>query len=59
MDIFKNSTMAVPKSDPQIVRVSMEQIDIGGRKSHLPGQQKESTLSVSHVGDSGATGAGK
>lgn len=59
MDIFKNNTMAVPKSDPQIVRVDMEQDQIQGRKSHLPGQVKNGDLSVSHVADSGATGANK
>lgn len=52
MDIFKNDTKKMPKSDPQIVRVDMEQIDIGGRKSHLPGQDKSEKLSISHVGGS-------
>lgn len=35
MNIFQNPTKSVPKSDPQNVRVDMEQLDIGGRKSHL------------------------
>ena len=55
MDIFRNSTSSVPKSDPQIVRVDMEEIQIGGRKSHLPKTYKENRLSVTHVADSGAT----
>lgn len=35
LDIFKNNTRKVPMGDAQIVRVDMEQLDIGGRKSHL------------------------
>jgi len=54
-DIFTNNTKVLPKSDPQIVRVDMEQSDIGGRKSHLPGQSKSDKLSISHVPNSGGT----
>jgi hypothetical protein len=46
MDIFRDATKSVPKSDPQIVRVDMEQQDIGGRKSHLPSQDKNNQLSI-------------
>ena len=53
-DIFENRTKTLPKSDPQIVRVDMEQSDIGGRKSHLPGQEKSDKLTISHVGNSGS-----
>ena len=35
LDIFKNNPRKVPMGDSQIVRVDMEQLDIGGRKSHL------------------------
>lgn len=50
MDIFKNTTSKVPqKADDNIVRVDMEQLDIGGRKSHLPMQDKSDKLTVSHV----------
>lgn len=46
-DIFRNSTKTLPKKpDPQIVRVDMEQQDIGGRKSHLPGQMKSGAMTV-------------
>lgn len=55
-DIFQNRTKTLPKSDPQIVRVDMEQSDIGGRKSHLPGQQKAEKMTISHVGGSGGAG---
>lgn len=48
-NIFQNDTKRVPKSDSQIVRVDMEQLDIGGRKSHLPNQSKSEEMSVRHV----------
>jgi len=49
VNIFQNNAKSIPTSDEQIVRVSMEQIDIGGRKSHLPAQDKSSVLGISHV----------
>lgn len=52
-NIFENSTKTLPKSDEQIVRVDMEQIDIGGRKSHLPSQSKSSVLPINHVPNKG------
>lgn len=59
-NIFRNSTSSIPKSDPQIVRVDMESSDIGGRKSHLPGQMKSDSLGVSHVPNQSSTpGGGK
>ena len=33
VDIFRNPTMKLPKSDKQIVRVDMEQDDIQGQKA--------------------------
>lgn len=54
-DLFVNSTKTLPKSDDQIVRVNMEQIDIGGRKSHLPSQDKSGDLTLSHVPNSGGS----
>lgn len=52
-NIFSDSTKSVPMKDSQIVRVDMEQQDIGGRKSHLPGQQKSENMTVSHVPNAG------
>ena len=49
VNIFQNNTKTIPTSDEQIVRVDMEQIDIGGRKSHLPAQEKSGALTISHV----------
>ena len=49
VNLFQNSTKSLPTSDSQIIRVDMEQIDIGGRKSHLPGQMKAEKMTLSHV----------
>jgi hypothetical protein len=53
MDIFRDSTKTVPKSDGQIVRVNMEELEIGGRKSHLPTQGKDPAMSIDHVPNAG------
>ena len=52
-DIFHNSTKTIPTGDSQIIRVDMEQIDIGGRKSHLPSQQKSPEMNIQHVASQG------
>ena len=52
VNIFKNNTGSLPKSDDQIVRIDMDKSDIGGRKSHLPMQDKNSELSINHVPNS-------
>jgi hypothetical protein len=49
VDVFKNPTMQVPKSDRQIIRVDMETQEIGGRKSSLPSQGKTDDLGIRHV----------
>lgn len=53
-NIFQDSTKSVPKSDEQIVRVDMEQLDIGGRKSHLPSEGKSADMSITHVPNAGS-----
>lgn len=57
-NIFQNSAKSIPTSDAQIIRVDMEQIDIGGRKSHLPGQMKSEALTLSHVPNASSTPGG-
>ena len=52
LNVFQNNAKSIPTSDEQIVRVDMEQIDIGGRKSHLPGQAKSEKMTISHVPNS-------
>lgn len=56
MNIFQDSTKSVPKQDAQVVRVDMEQLDIGGRKSHLPSEGKSQDMTVTHVGGSASPG---
>jgi|HubBroStandDraft_2_1064218.scaffolds.fasta_scaffold1389554_2 hypothetical protein len=47
VDIFRDTTKSLPKkADPQIIRVSMEEQEIGGRKSNLPGQEKSGAMTV-------------
>lgn len=55
VNIFQNNAKSVPTSDEQIVRVDMEQIDIGGRKSHLPATMKSGSLNINHVPNAGST----
>lgn len=50
---FVNSTKNLPKSDSQIIRVPMDQEDIGGRKSHLPAKDAN-RMTLKHVGGSGS-----
>ena len=59
LNIFQNNAKSIPTSDEQIVRVSMEQIDIGGRKSHLPMQEKSSAMTISHVPNASSTPGSK
>lgn len=59
MNIFQDGTKSIPKkADGQIVRVDMEQLDIGGRKSHLPAGEKSSDMSITHVAQSGSSNGG-
>lgn len=53
-NLFQDSTKSVPSSDAQIIRVDMEQQDIGGRKSHLPSEGKNQALSIDHVPNAGS-----
>ena len=55
VDVFRNPASTIPMSDEQIVRVDMEQIDIQGRKSHLPAQNKSGVLPINHVPNAGTT----
>lgn len=54
INIFQNNAKSIPKSDEQIVRVDMEQNDIGGRKSHLPKSHVAADLPLSHVPNAGS-----
>ena len=53
-NIFHDPAKTLPqKADDQIVRVNMEEIEIGGRKSHLPAQMKSGKMQISHVPNAG------
>lgn len=54
-NLFQDPTKTMPqKADDQIVRVNMEELEIGGRKSHLPGMMKSDKMSISHVPNAGS-----
>lgn len=53
-NLFQEPVKSVPSSDAQIIRVDMEQQDIGGRKSHLPSEGKNPALSIDHVPNAGS-----
>lgn len=55
VNIFSDPTKKVPTGDAQIVRVDMEQQDIGGRKSHLPPRHTSQDLNISHVPSNSST----
>lgn len=53
MNIFQNPAKTVPESDEQIVRVTMKEIEIGGRMSHWPAKHVSDKLPISHVPNAG------
>lgn len=55
LDIFHNPTKKLPTSDEQIVRVGMDEIEIQGRKSALPGAHKAPELAISHIPNAGSS----
>ena len=59
-NIFQNSAKSIPmKADDQTIRVDLDVNEIGGRKSHLPAQDKFGSLTISHVPNAGSTTGGK
>lgn len=54
MNVFQDPTKSIPKSDPQIVRVSMMENEIGGRKDHMPARSPSSEMSVKHISPVGS-----
>ncbi len=55
VNIFQNQAKSIPKGDDQIVRVDMDVLEIGGRKSAMPAQEKSGALGLSHVPNAGST----
>jgi hypothetical protein len=58
-NLFQNSAKSIPTSDDQIVRVDMESLEIGGRKSHLPAQQRSDKMTISHVPNKSSSPGGQ
>lgn len=52
MNLFQDPTKSIPKKSENIVRVTMEQSEIAGRKDHLP-KADESKAEIVHVANSG------
>lgn len=60
VNVFQNPTKSLPmKADDQTVRVDMEELQIGGRKSHLPNTMKSDKMGVQHVPNAGSAPGGK
>lgn len=53
-NIFQNDTKSLPKSDSQIVRVSMKENEIGARKDHVPTPSKAGDMALQHVPNAGS-----
>ena len=53
-DIFRDPTKSLPKKDEQIIRVPMDELVIGGRKSHLPGNARSGPMAIQHVPNAGS-----
>ena len=60
VNIFQNPAKSLPmKADDQTVRVDMEELQIGGRKSHLPKTMKSPDMGIQHVPNAGSAPGGK
>ena len=55
-NIFQDSTKSIPKSDKQIVRVRMTDMDIAARKDHMPKDTKSGDMDIQHVPNAGTRG---
>ena len=54
VDIFRDPTKSLPKKDEQIIRVPLEQLDIGGRTGHIPSPTQADKMTISHVPNAGS-----
>jgi hypothetical protein len=53
-NIFQDPTKTLPKKDDQIIRVPLEQFELGGRTSHIPANAKSGVLAVKHIPNAGS-----
>jgi hypothetical protein len=58
VNIFQDGTKSIPKKSENIVRVPMDELEIGGRKDHLPAADKSEATLV-HVANSGGKSGGQ
>ena len=54
VNLFQDPTKSLPKSDSQIVRVSMQENEVAGRKDHMPSGGKAGTMSIAHIPNAGS-----
>ena len=59
VNIFQNPSKSLPKGDDQIVRIDMDQADIGSRKSLLPAKGMSEKMTLSHVPNAGSSPGSK
>ena len=50
-DIFKTSRKSIPRQDKRIVRIPLDEQELGGRKSHLEQIPVSNEFSIKHVGN--------
>ncbi len=53
INVFQESTKALPKSDSQICRV-MKENEIAGRTDHMPKESPATEMSIKHVPNAGS-----
>jgi hypothetical protein len=53
-NIFQDPTKTLPKKDDQHIRVPLEQLDLGGRTSHIPSNSKSGAMSIKHITNAGS-----
>lgn len=58
VNIFQDKTKSVPKSSSNIVRVTMTESEIAGRKDHMP-KADSSLANVEHVPNRGGASGGQ
>ena len=49
MDIFKDPTKSIPKSNSQVVRIDFDESQLGARKSHISKIVKKNENTIKHV----------
>ena len=49
INIFQDPTKSIPKKSQNIVRVSMDEIEIGGRKDCLPKADSNEKMAIQHT----------